>query len=87
MGLAQSNVVKLEWSQIDLERQAAWIHPNQAKARKAIHVPLNSVALAVLLRQVGNTPCQGVYVSRPAHHMGEHARMEGRADTGRHRGF
>ena len=52
-GLRQSNVLKLEWSQVDLERQAAWIHPDQAKARKAIHVPLNSVVMTVLLRQVG----------------------------------
>ena len=55
-GLRQSNVINLEWSQLDLERKAAWIHPDQAKARKAIHVPLNSVAMAVLLRQVGKHP-------------------------------
>ena len=55
-GLRQSNVVNLEWSQIDLERKAAWIHPDQAKARKAIHVPLNSVAMVVLLRLVGEHP-------------------------------
>lgn len=52
-GLRQSNVINLEWNQVDLERKAAWIHPDQAKARKAIHVPLNSVAITVLLRQVG----------------------------------
>jgi integrase len=55
-GLRQSNVVNLEWSQVDLERKTAWIHSDQAKARKAIHVPLNSVAIAVLLRQVGKHP-------------------------------
>ncbi len=55
-GLRQSNVLHLEWSQVDLERKTAWIHPDQAKARIAIHVPLNSVALAVLLRQVGKHP-------------------------------
>ncbi len=43
-------------SQIDLERKAAWVHPDQAKARKAIHVPLNSIALAVLFRQSGKHP-------------------------------
>ena len=52
-GLRQSNVLNLEWSQIDLDRKAAWIHPDQAKARKAIHVPLNSVAISVLFRQIG----------------------------------
>jgi integrase len=55
-GLRQSNVVNLEWSQIDLERKAAWIHPDQAKARRAIHVPLNSIAMVVLLRLVGKHP-------------------------------
>lgn len=51
IGLRQSNVINLEWGQLDLDRKAAWIHPDQAKVRKAIHVPLNSVAMAVLLRQ------------------------------------
>lgn len=55
-GLRQSNVLGLEWSQIDLERQVAWIHPDQAKARRAIHVPLNSVAMDVLTRQIGKHP-------------------------------
>lgn len=52
-GLRQSNIINLEWSQVDLERRAAWIHPDQAKARKAIHVPLNSIAVAVLQRRLG----------------------------------
>ena len=52
-GLRQSNIINLEWSQLDLDRKVAWIHPDQAKARKAIHVPLNSVAMTVLLRQIG----------------------------------
>lgn len=55
-GLRQSNVVKLEWSQVDLARKVCWIHPDQAKARRAIHVPLNSSAMDVLLRQVGKHP-------------------------------
>jgi integrase len=52
-GLRQANVVKLEWSQIDLASKTGWIHPDQAKARKAIHVPLNSIALAILHKQLG----------------------------------
>ena len=55
-GLRQANVLKLEWSQVDLIRKVCWIHPDQAKARKAIHVPLNSSAMDVLLRQVGKHP-------------------------------
>ena len=34
-GLRERNVTGLEWSQVDLERRVAWIHPDQAKARKA----------------------------------------------------
>lgn len=52
-GLRQANVLKLEWSQVDMARKVCWIHPDQAKARKAIHVPLNTSAMEVLLRQTG----------------------------------
>lgn len=55
-GLRQSNVIELEWSQVDLQRGVAWIHADQAKGRKAIHVPLNSIAIGVLQRQVGKHP-------------------------------
>jgi len=47
-GLRQGNMKNLKWSQIDLDRSACWIHPDQAKARKAIHVPLNGDAMKVL---------------------------------------
>lgn len=33
-GLRQSNVINLEWSQLDLDRKAAWIHPHQARQEK-----------------------------------------------------
>ncbi len=55
-GLRQKNVVRLEWSQVDIERRAAWIHADQAKARKAIPVSLNDTALDVLKRQAGKHP-------------------------------
>ncbi len=44
----------LRWSQVDLARRVAWIHPDQAKARKAITVPLSDTAIAVLRRQHAN---------------------------------
>jgi integrase len=62
-GLRQANVLKLEWSQVDMARKVCWIHPDQAKARKAIHVPLNSSAMEVLLRQIGKHP-QRVFTYR-----------------------
>ncbi|MBO3048269.1 tyrosine-type recombinase/integrase [Burkholderia pseudomallei] len=51
-GLRRSNVTGLEWSQVDLARRVAWIHPDQAKARKAITVPLSDTAVDVLRRQL-----------------------------------
>ena len=53
-GLRQLNVMRLEWSQVDMDRSVAWIHPDQAKGRKAIHVPLSSVAISVLKRQLAS---------------------------------
>ena len=52
-GLRQANVLQLEWSQLELQRRVAWIHADQAKARKAIGVPLNDEAVAVIRRQLG----------------------------------
>ena len=34
----------------------AWIHPDQAKARKAIAVPLNGEAFSIIRRQDGKHP-------------------------------
>jgi integrase len=52
-GLRRSNVTGLEWSQADLARRTAWIHPDQAKARKAIAVPLSAAAVVVMREQIG----------------------------------
>lgn len=52
-GLRAGNVKSLEWSQIDLARRVAWIHPEQAKAGKAIPVPLNDSAVVVLRKKLG----------------------------------
>jgi len=53
-GLRQSNVSGLEWSQVDLERACAWIHPDQAKARRAIAVPLSDEAAGIIRQMDGN---------------------------------
>ncbi|NPT36220.1 tyrosine-type recombinase/integrase [Paraburkholderia xenovorans] len=52
-GLRQANLLGLEWSQVDLAKRRAWIHPDQAKARKPIGVPLNAEAVAVIRRWIG----------------------------------
>jgi integrase len=58
-GLRRANVTGLTWEQVDLSRKLAWIHPDQAKARRAIAVPLNETAMQVLRAQKGQHP---VYV-------------------------
>jgi len=65
-GLRQANVVRLEWSQVNLEGKTAWIHADQAKGGRDIHVSLNETALAVLTRQLGKHPVRVfTYKGRP----------------------
>ena len=52
-GLRQSNVLNLEWEQIDLDRGMAWIHPDQTKSGRPLGVPLNDSAVAILRAQKG----------------------------------
>lgn len=52
-GLRMSNILNLEWSQLDMQRKVAWIHADQAKARKAIGVPLNEDALEIIRARIG----------------------------------
>ncbi|SDJ23039.1 Site-specific recombinase XerD [Paraburkholderia steynii] len=52
-GLRWRNISLLEWSQVDLARQRAWIHPDQAKGKKPIGVPLNEAAVSIIRRQLG----------------------------------
>jgi integrase len=65
-GLRQSNVLRLEWSQVNLEQCHAWIHGWQSKNRRAISVPLNAPAMAVLQRQKGKHPTRVfTYLGKP----------------------
>ena len=50
-GLRQANVTGLEWTQIDMTHQIAWIHPDQSKNGKALRIPLNADAMRVLEQQ------------------------------------
>lgn len=52
-GLRQSNVVKLTWSQVDLQRKTAWIPGDKAKGKEDIHVSLSQMSVEVLQRQLG----------------------------------
>ena len=52
-GLRRSNILDLEWNQVDMQRKVAWINPENAKAGKAIGVALNDTACKVLRGQIG----------------------------------
>ena len=52
-GLRASNVTGLQWTQVDLVRRLAWVHADQAKARRAIPVPLNAEAVLLVRKQLG----------------------------------
>lgn len=54
-GLRQKNVTHLEWSQVDLKRKTAWIHAEQAKARRPIGIPLSAPACAILKGRKGQS--------------------------------
>ena len=65
-GLRLSNVVKLEWAQVNLDLKHAWVKGNQSKNRKPIAIPLNNVAIEVLRQQLGNHPERVfTYLGRP----------------------
>lgn len=55
-GARQRNVRELQWSQVDLARGLAWIHPDQAKARRGIALPLTDEAAELLRSQQGRHP-------------------------------
>ncbi|MEM7862996.1 site-specific integrase [Morganella morganii] len=52
-GLRRSNILNLEWQQIDMQRKVAWIYPEDSKSGKAIGVALNDTACMVLRSQIG----------------------------------
>ena len=52
-GLRRANVTGLQWCDVDLIKRHALIHPDQAKAKRAIPVPLNEDAIIILRKQIG----------------------------------
>ncbi len=86
-GLRRANVTGLQWSQVDLARRLAWIHPDQAKARKAIPVPLNAEALALITQAGGEARDARVQLSRQADRPAQHQGLVRGTRAGRDRGF
>jgi len=83
-GLRAANVTRLTWEQVDLSRNLAWVHPDQAKARRAIAVPLNDMATNVLRGKSASIGAR-VHVSGTAHQAGEHEGLVPRAQARRYR--
>lgn len=52
--LQQANVTRLQWKQISLERRHLWVAADQHKNGRAHAVPLNELAIEVLLRRQGD---------------------------------
>lgn len=52
-GWRDQNVLRLEWSRVDMARKVAWVKGSEAKAKRAIGSPLNRDALAILKGQQG----------------------------------
>jgi len=55
-GLRQSNVMSLEWANINLETSHMWVLADDSKNGDHISVPLSSQAMEVLQRQNGKHP-------------------------------
>jgi integrase len=73
-GLRQANVTGLLWEQVDLARKVAWIHADQAKARRAISVPLSDVAVLVIRQQLGQHLTHVfTYQGKPLKQVNNHA--------------
>ena len=73
-GLRESNVVNLKWSEIDMQRKCCWIHADEAKAKKAIAIPLNSDAIAMISSQIGkNETNVFTYKGKPVTRANNHA--------------
>jgi integrase len=69
-GLRQSNVVRLRWLQVDLERCTAWIAADEAKGGEDIHVSLCDLAVEVLEGQRGkHSECVFTYEGNPVRYV------------------
>lgn len=73
-GLRESNVTQLQWSQIDMLRQCAWIHADESKSGNAIAIPLNSEACEIIRGEMGkNLIYVFTYEGEPVTRANNHA--------------
>lgn len=82
-GLRESNVTQLKWSQIDLEKGHALIHPEESKTKRAIPVPLNKLAISIISSQKGKNPVYVfTYQGKPVTRCNNHAWQKALARAG-----
>lgn len=67
-GLRQLNVTGLRWDRVDLVERRAWVDSTDTKNARALAVPLNTQAVAILRRQLfRHRDLVFVYRGRPIH--------------------
>jgi len=73
-GLRESNITRMKWEQLDMQRRCAWIHADQSKSKKAIAVPLNNDAINIVREQIGkNKTHVFTYKGKPVSRANNHA--------------
>ena len=86
-GLRRTNVTGLQWTQVDVARRLAWIHPDQAKAGKAIAGPLNAEAMVIIRGRIGSHATHVFSLRGGADSAGQHQGLVSNAPTRRYRGL
>ena len=74
-GLRDANIRGLQWNNVDLARRVAWVWPDEAKAGRAIGVPLNADAVRILRAELGRHPTH-VFTFAVADEHGKELRRE-----------
>jgi integrase len=73
-GLRQSNVTGLKWTEVNFAQKHALVNPEDSKTNRAIPVPLNQQALAILEKCKGNhSTYVFTYQGRPVSRCNNHA--------------
>ena len=86
-GLRAANVTGLTWEQVDLARKLAWIHPDQAKARKAIARATQRHGAGGRAGAEGQASGAGVYLQGAAGQAGEQESVVQGTEARRNRGL
>jgi len=55
-GMRAGEILKLQWSDVDLSRSMAWVTADQAKSGRARGVPLNHEAVQIIRGRIGTHP-------------------------------